>query len=137
MRWPDVRSIMKTTFRSLHFYAVATGLLLAGCNTSGPNPSAGGNPPPSAPAAATYRNVPAGVTPSSFRMPTGGGCQGDIARWNAIQNNDLRSGHVSKSVFDKIQGEIAEARAACNAGQSAKASALVRASRARHGYPGG
>ena len=70
-------------------------------------------------------------------MSTGGSCQGDVARWNTIQNNDLRSGHVSKSVFEKIQDEIAEAGAACNASQSAKASAFVRASRARHGYPGG
>lgn len=128
---------MKNAPRSLQFCAAAAAILLAGCNGSGPNTGSQANPPPNAPAAATYQNVPAGVTPSSFRMPAGGGCQGDVARWNAIQNNDLRSGHVSKSVFDKIQGEIAEARAACNAGQSAKASALVRASRARHGYPGG
>lgn len=116
--------------------AVSAALLLAGCN-SGPKPSAAANPPASASDATAYRTVPAGVTPSSFRMPTGSGCQGDIARWNAIQNNDLRSGHVTKSVFDKIQREIAEARTACNAGQGARASALVRASRARHGYPAG
>ena len=116
--------------------SVAAIVLLAGCN-SGTKSTPGASAAKPAPTAATYRNVPAGVTPSSFRMPTGSGCKGDVARWNAIQNNDLKSGHVSQSVYKKIQGEIAEARTACDAGQGAKASALVRASRARHGYPAG
>ncbi len=106
-------------------------LALAACNSS-PQPGATQT---RAPAAATYRNVPAGVTPSSFRMPSGSGCKGDIARWNAIQNNDLKSGHVTPSVYRKIQGEIAQARAVCNAGQDAKASAMVRASKTSNGYP--
>lgn len=107
--------------------------LLAGCN-SAPNPAA---TQPPAPAAATYRDVPAGVTPSNFRMPEGSGCKGAVARWAAIQDNDLRSGHVSPSVYKTIQGEIAQARAACEAGRDAQAIGMVRASRARHGYPAG
>ena len=54
----------------------------------------------------------------------------------AIQDNDLKTGHVGKSVYDTIQKDIERARAACAAGRSAEASSIVRASRARHGYPG-
>ena len=106
-------------------------LLLAGCNAKSKPPSAQA----AAPAAATYRNVPAGVTPAGFRMPQGSGCNGAVARWAAIQDNDLKSGHVSPSVYKTIQGEISQARAACNAGRDAESKTMVRASRMRHGYP--
>ena len=110
---------------------------MAACNSS-PQPSATQtSAPASTPPASTYQNVPAGVTPASFRMPSGAGCKGDVARWDAIQNNDLRSGHVTPAVFKQIQGEITQARAVCNAGEDARASAMVRASKSRHGYPTG
>lgn len=118
--------------------AVALPLALAGCNSTGKaTRSAAPAPASTAPARSSYANVPPGVTPSNFRLPSGKGCKGAVARWAAIQENDLRSGHVSKSVYTKIQGEIAQARAACDAGREAEAVALVRASRARHGYPAG
>ncbi len=105
--------------------AAAAALTLAACNSNAPAPQA------SAPSSA-----PAGVTPSSFRLPEGSGCSGDVARWKAIQDNDLATGHVSKSVYDRIQNDIAQASAACQAGRDKEASAMVRASRARNGYPG-
>jgi hypothetical protein len=76
------------------------------------------------------------ITPSDFRLPEGAGCSGDIARWQAIQDNDLRMGHVNQSVYDQIQREIAQAAAACQTGRDREARALVHASKARHGYPG-
>jgi hypothetical protein len=106
--------------------AMGAALLLAGCNASAPSPQASAPAPSSA---------PAGVTPSSFRMPDGAGCSGDIARWKAIQDNDLATGHVSKSVYDGIQNDINQASAACAGGRDAEARALVRASRVRNGYP--
>ncbi|MGE3247055.1 MAG: hypothetical protein AB7F96_05645 [Beijerinckiaceae bacterium] len=112
----------------------ATATALAGCNNSQPQPAAQQSAPPPA---ARYSSVPAGVTPSSFRMPEGSGCKGAVARWAAIQDNDLRSGHVTASVYKTIQGEIAQARAACDAGKDAQAQSIVRASRLRHGYPAG
>lgn len=118
--------------------ALVLALALAGCNSTGQTArSAVPASAPPAPAPSSYANVPAGVTPSNFRMPAGTGCKGDVARWAAIQENDLRSGHVSKSVYTTIQGEIAQARAACDAGREAEAAAMVRASRSRHGYPAG
>lgn len=120
------------TIRISLFAAIGISFALAACNTTQPQATA----QPPAPAQDAYRNAPAGVTPQGFSLPQGTGCQGDIARWAAIQDNDLKTGHVSKSVYDRIQGEINEARTACAAGNSAQASSLVRASRARHGYPG-
>lgn len=108
--------------------AAGAGLMLAACNASAPTPQVAA-PPPS--------QAPAGVTPSTFRMPEGSGCSGDVARWKAIQDNDLATGHVSKSVYDRIQNDINQASAACAAGRDAEARAMIRASRVRNGYPGG
>ena len=74
-------------------------------------------------------------TPQDFHMPEGSGCSGDVARWAAVQDNDYRSGNIGLPIYHKIQNEISQAAAACSAGQDAKASAMVRASRSRHGYP--
>lgn len=117
--------------RTLPIVAFGFALALAACNS----PQQASAPQAAAPVADAYRGTPAGVTPQGFRLPEGTGCQGDVARWAAIQDNDLKTGHVSKSVYDTIQKDIAQARAACDAGNSGPASALVRASRARHGYP--
>lgn len=122
------------SIRTLPFIAIGLSLTLAACNTT-QQASAPAAPQPAA--ADPYRGTPAGVTPQGFTLPQGSGCQGDIARWAAIQDNDLKTGHVTKSVYDQIQGDINQARAACAAGNSAQASSIVRASRARHGYPGG
>lgn len=82
--------------------------------------------------AAASRNV----TPSDFSLPDGAGCSGAIARYRAILDNDLAMGHVDRGVYDRIQGEIDAAASACSAGREAQAVSLVRASKARHGYPG-
>ena len=74
-------------------------------------------------------------TPQGFQLPDGGGCAGDIARWQAIQENDYRSGNIGLPVYHRIQNEIAQAEAACRSGRDTQAAALVRASRAKHGYP--
>jgi hypothetical protein len=105
-------------------FAASALIALAGCNSSAPPPVA------SAP-----QQPVSGVTPTSFRLPGGAGCSGDVANWQAIQDNDLQTGHVTQSVYDQIKGEIAQAAAACSAGRDAEARAMVRASKMRHGYP--
>jgi hypothetical protein len=75
------------------------------------------------------------VTPPSFQMPGGSGCAGEIARYRAVQDNDLTMGHVAKSVYLQIKREIDAAEKVCGAGQDAKATAMIHASEARHGYP--
>ena len=83
-------------------------------------------------AAATFAQTP--VTPPGFEMPGGAGCAGEIARYRAVQENDHASGNVAKSVYLQIQREIAAAEQVCSAGNDAKATAMIRASQARHGY---
>ena len=75
------------------------------------------------------------VTPPSFQMPGGSGCAGEIARYRAVQDNDLAMGHVAKSVYGQIKREIDAAEKVCAAGQEAKATSMIHASEARHGYP--
>ncbi len=74
-------------------------------------------------------------TPQGFKLPDGSGCSGDVARWQAIQDNDYRGGNIGLPVYHAIQREIAQAASACSAGHDAQASAMIHASRARHGYP--
>lgn len=114
--------------------AIGAALALAACTQTSQQAAA---PQAAAPAAPSYAGTAPGVTPAGFRLPEGTGCQGDVARWAAIQDNDLKTGHVSKSVYDNIQKDIAAARAACSAGNSAQASAMIRSSRTRNGYPAG
>ncbi|MBG0809565.1 hypothetical protein IY145_09260 [Methylosinus sp. H3A] len=76
------------------------------------------------------------TTPAGFNLPEGSGCAGVIARYRAVMDNDLAMGHVNQGVYATIEGEIGAAAAACSAGRDAQAVALVRASKARHGYPG-
>ena len=63
------------------------------------------------------------------------GCAGEIARYRAVQDNDLAMGHVAKSVYNQIKREIDAAEKACAAGQDAEATAMIHASETRHGYP--
>jgi hypothetical protein len=48
--------------------------------------------------------------------------------------NDYTSGNVAKSVYNQVKREIDAAERACSAGNEAKATAMIRASEARHGY---
>ena len=105
--------------------SLSLSLALAGCNASAPSPVASAVQPAST-----------NITPPDFRMPEGRGCSGDVARWQAIQQNDLNMGHVNQKVYAEIQLEIAAASSACQAGRDGEASAMVGASKRRHGYPG-
>ena len=75
------------------------------------------------------------VTPPGFQLPAGGDCQAEIARYRAIQSNDLAMGHVAQSVYNQIKNEIAAAERECNAGRDAQARGMIIASKKRHGYP--
>ena len=111
------------------FIALASLLALAACNSTAPAPQA------SAPPRVASSRIPY-VTDPGFKLPEGAGCSGDVARYQAVMDNDLQTGHVNKGVYETISGEIAHARAACAAGRDGEARALVSSSKARHGYPG-
>jgi hypothetical protein len=103
--------------------AVFAALALAACNTPAPQASA-----PPAPGTVA-------VTPANFQLPEGSDCRAVIARYRAVQDNDLSMGHVAQSVYNQIKREIGAAEAACAAGHDAEAKAMIAASESRHGYP--
>lgn len=104
---------------------LAALLALGACQSTG-------EPPAQAP-----KQEPRGVsvTPQNFRLPEGAGCTGDIARFRAIQANDLETGHTTKVVYDQIEAEMKKAEALCANGQGGAASAHVRSTKSRFGYP--
>ena len=108
-------------------FGLALALALAGCNSSAPQPEASASAPQSRGYART--------TPSDFQLPQGSGCAGDIARWQAVQDNDKNMGQVDTTVANEIASEISAASAACQAGRDGEARAMVTASKRRHGYP--
>ena len=76
----------------------------------------------------------ANVTPSRSNLPSGSGCGGEIARYRAVMSNDLATGHVNQSVYNRVDREIAQAEAACSAGRDAEAVRMIAATKSRHGY---
>jgi len=96
---------------------------LAACNAPAPQTSA----PPTPGSVA--------VTPPGFQLPEGTDCSAKIARYRAIQDNDLSMGHVVQSVYDQIKRETDAASKVCAAGRDAEAKSMVAASQRRHGYP--
>ncbi len=111
--------------RHLPVLALAAALLSACQTPTAVTPSA---PPP--------EQAAPGVTPSTFRMPTGTGCSGEVERFQAVIDNDVATGHTTRSVHDRVSAEIASARSACSAGNEAGALGQLRATRAKFGYPG-
>lgn len=100
-------------------------LALAACNT----------PAPQATSQSSYQSLPAGVAPANFRLPDQPGCEGDIARFQSIIDNDLATGHTTQKVRDAVTADLARAQSACTAGRGAEASAIVTATRKKFGYP--
>jgi hypothetical protein len=96
---------------------------LAACNAPAPQASA-----PAAPGSVA-------MTPPGFQLPQGDDCSAKIARYRAVQDNDLSMGHVVPSVYSQIKKEIAAAESVCAAGQDAQAKAMIAVSEKRHGYP--
>ena len=102
---------------------LAASLGLAACSAPAPQAS-----PPPAPGSVV-------VTPPGFQLPEGADCSGKIARYRAVQDNDLSMGHVAQSVYNQIKRETDAASKACAAGRDAEAKSMVAASQRRHGYP--
>ncbi len=102
---------------------VAAGFALAACNAPAPQASA-----PPAPGSVA-------VTPAGFQLPEGTDCSAKIARYRAVQDNDLSMGHVVQSVYNQIKRDTDAASRVCKAGRDAEAKSMVAASERRHGYP--
>jgi len=96
---------------------------LAACNAPAPQASA-----PPAPGSVA-------VTPLGFQLPQGADCSAKIARYRAVQDNDLSMGHVDQSVYNQVKRETDAASKVCASGRDAEAKSMVAASEKRHGYP--
>jgi hypothetical protein len=112
--------------------AACAALILACCASAN---GAGLMPPDSVVAQATPKPNSIRVAPPDFKLPEGSGCSGDIARYRAVQDDDLAMGQIAQSVYNQIHVEIEAAARACAAGHDKEASAMILASRKRHGYP--
>lgn len=75
------------------------------------------------------------MTPPGFKLPEGDDCSAKIARYRAVQDNDLSMGHVVPSVYGQIKRDIAAAQSVCAGGRDAEAKAMIAASERRQGYP--
>jgi hypothetical protein len=102
---------------------VCAALSIAACNATSTTAPA---PPPS--------SAPIGVTPSGFSMPAGAGCAGEVARFQAVMDNDLATGHTTKPVYDRVTAEIASARATCSGGNDGGAVRQIAATKSKFGY---
>jgi hypothetical protein len=96
---------------------------------------AGANEVAAAPQAAAPRPELSDVVALNLLTPPGEACAGDIARYRAVQDSDVASGNLARSVYNQAKKEIAAAEAECAAGHDAQARADILASRKRHGYP--
>lgn len=91
--------------------------------------------------AACNATPPASLAPTltsaaASNLPSGSNCAAAISKYRSVMENDLSMGHVNKTVYAQIIGEISQAETACGAGEDVRAVSLVRASKSRHGYPG-
>lgn len=107
-------------------------MALAGCNAAAPR--TGMVAPESATQTSASRSPITPITPTGFRLPDGAGCAGEVARFRAVIDNDLATGHVGRAVHGRVSGEIGQADSACAAGREAEANGLIRGAKARHGY---
>jgi hypothetical protein len=103
-------------------------LWLAACNQEAPAPAPQAAATPSGYATQSF-------TPAGFALPGGAGCQGDVARFRAVMSNDYETGNVKPSVYRQISDEIDRADHLCASGNGAQASALIRSTKSRFGYP--
>ncbi|MGA0598957.1 hypothetical protein [Enterovirga sp. CN4-39] len=104
------------------FGVACAALVLAACTQTASAPPA---PPPGA--------VP-GVTPNTFRMPEGAGCAGEIGQFKAVLKNDVDTGNVGQSVYNRATADLGRAESACAAGRDGDARALLASTKSRFGY---
>ncbi|MBY0363626.1 MAG: hypothetical protein K2X45_17100 [Phreatobacter sp.] len=80
--------------------------------------------------------TPSYVTRPDFRLPEGAGCAGEIARFRAVMDNDLATGHVTREVHGRVIADLRGPEGACSAGRDGEARGALTAVKRRYGYPG-
>lgn len=105
---------------------LAGALVLAACQSTSEAP---------APQPVAQGSSPQYVTRPDFRLPEGAGCSGEIARFRAVMDNDLATGHVTREVHGRVIADLRGPEATCAAGRSGEASSALTAVKRRYGYP--
>lgn len=72
---------------------------------------------------------------ATLDIPFGEACGAELTSFKAVLDSDLAAGHVNKSVYDRVIGELKQAVAACKASHSYEAIALMNATKRKFGYP--
>lgn len=109
-------------------YLILTfALSLAACNTQ----------PPQQQVAVSEPSRSRLVSDPNFKLPEGTGCAGSIKRFKALIDNDLETGHTTKTVHTQISTEIDRAASTCTSGNDAAARSMISNVRAKFGYPTG
>jgi hypothetical protein len=62
------------------------------------------------------------------------GCAGAIAQFRAVIDNDVKVGHLNKSVHSRIVPDLGRVDATCRAGQDAEAMRALATLKSRFGY---
>ena len=62
------------------------------------------------------------------------GCAGAIAQFRAVIDNDVKIGHLNKSVHSRIQPNLGGVEATCRTGRDAEAMRALAALKGRFGY---
>ncbi len=104
------------------FAALAAALALGACTQTASRPAA---PPP---------GVVPGVTPSTFSMPGGSGCAGEIGRFRAVLKNDVDTGNVGQTVFTRANADLDRGSASCSSGREGEALSVLASTKSRYGY---
>lgn len=84
-----------------------------------------------APAAAIPRGP---IQPAWPDLPENAACTKDLKRFQAVLWDDVTTGNLNQSVYDKIEADLDRAADACAQGQDSEARAIIRSTKLKHGY---
>jgi hypothetical protein len=118
--------------------AIACAGLIAGCASSNFDPYSGAPLTGSSMyGSSASRNSTAGG-PAVITAPpvvTGpAGCAGPISEYLQVIDNDAQAGHLNPGVYNRLRGDLDQARASCAAGREAEARTQLAAVKSRYGY---
>jgi hypothetical protein len=80
-------------------------------------------------------SAPPATSPVAAALPVAaGGCGGDIAQFKAVLKNDVDTGNVGQSVYNRATADLGRADSACAAGRDGEARSIVASTKSRYGY---
>jgi hypothetical protein len=73
---------------------------------------------------------------AAMAAPSAGqsGCGGAVAQFRAVIDNDVKIGHLNKSVYNRILPDLGRVSETCRAGKDADAMRALAGLKSRFGY---